>query len=349
MFTVTDPWCVSTPPASKARIVMVRLEPDGMVTGPEATRSTTGMLNTSGVGMSAPVTSTTTVITAVAERSAWTRRLASTGRRPDPVGSEQAPIATIKASPIRRGNAAVTDLGPTRPTLRGNGDGRRPGGALEGPDDRRSAGTHRSHKSGAVDPGDCGVIGPPTHGPRRWVPVPIRDRGRQLQRSPDRQRVGRRRNGDAVPSQRDRDGHVVGQRRQDRRDRLVASRSDIERDRSGVRLDSAGIEGAYRDGPMGACRQRDGARGNAIGDGKIEYQRGRNIGRGDIHDHGRDRRAGDIGPDDERALTAAGADRSLTTAGRERQQPGEGDRYEADLLARHRVASRAPDDQKGEG
>ena len=39
-----------------------------MVTGPEATRSTIGMLNTSGVGMSAPVTSTTTVITAVAGR-----------------------------------------------------------------------------------------------------------------------------------------------------------------------------------------------------------------------------------------------------------------------------------------
>src|SRR5438128_8493790 len=157
MFAVTDPWCVSTPPASKARIVMVRLEPDGMVTGPEATRSTTGMLNTSGVGMSAPVTSTTTVITAVAERSAWTRRLASTGRRPDPVGSEQAPIATIKASPIRRGNAAVTDLGPTRATLRGNGDGRRPGGALEVPDDRRPAGTHGRHKPGAVDTGACGV------------------------------------------------------------------------------------------------------------------------------------------------------------------------------------------------
>src|ERR1051325_3891520 len=206
MFTVMDPWCVSTPPESKARIVMVRLEPDGMVTGPEATRSTIGMLNTSGVGMSAAVTSTTTVIAAVAERSARTRRLASTGRRPDPVGSEQAPIATIKASPIRRSNAAVTDLGPSCPTLWGNGDERRPGSALEGADDARGAGAHGRHEPRAVDPGDGRVVRRPTPRPCRWVPVPIGDRGRQLHRSPDRQRVGRRGNGDAVPSQRDRDG-----------------------------------------------------------------------------------------------------------------------------------------------
>src|SRR2546428_4156802 len=58
---VTEPLCVSTPPASYARMAMVRLEPDGMVMVPDARPPAMGMLNVSAVGMSAPVTSATKV------------------------------------------------------------------------------------------------------------------------------------------------------------------------------------------------------------------------------------------------------------------------------------------------
>ena len=68
--SVTDPACVSIPPASKARIVMVRWEPAGNVMAPAATPSVTGRLNTSGVGISGAATFTTTVATAVPETSA---------------------------------------------------------------------------------------------------------------------------------------------------------------------------------------------------------------------------------------------------------------------------------------
>ena len=74
--TVAVPLWVSTAPASYARIVIVRLEPAGMVMVPLATPLATTMLNTSGVVMSDAVTSTTTVATAVPATFAVTARWA---------------------------------------------------------------------------------------------------------------------------------------------------------------------------------------------------------------------------------------------------------------------------------
>src|SRR6266516_1062769 len=72
MVTVTDPLCVSTPPASKARSVIVRFEPAGTVMLPAALPLTMGMLNTSIAGMYGAVTSATMVATIVPERLALT-------------------------------------------------------------------------------------------------------------------------------------------------------------------------------------------------------------------------------------------------------------------------------------
>src|SRR6266849_4373011 len=82
MVIVIEPLWVSTPAASNARMVTVRLEPAGTVMVPRATPLTTGMLNTSAFGMSGAVTSTTTVATDVPETSARMLRVAS-----PPVGS----------------------------------------------------------------------------------------------------------------------------------------------------------------------------------------------------------------------------------------------------------------------
>ena len=74
--TVAAPLWVSTPPASNARIVILRAVPAGIVMVPLATPSATTMLNTSGVEMSGAVTSTTTVATAVPTTFAVTARWA---------------------------------------------------------------------------------------------------------------------------------------------------------------------------------------------------------------------------------------------------------------------------------
>ena len=76
MLTVTDPRCVSTPPASKACIVILRPEPAGSVIVPEATPLAMGILNTSNEVMSGAVTSTTRLATAAADTSALTTRVA---------------------------------------------------------------------------------------------------------------------------------------------------------------------------------------------------------------------------------------------------------------------------------
>src|SRR2546422_1396732 len=65
------------PPASKARMTIVRSEPAGMVSVPEATPAATGTLKTTVVGRSGAEMSTTTVATDVPETSALMRRVAS--------------------------------------------------------------------------------------------------------------------------------------------------------------------------------------------------------------------------------------------------------------------------------
>src|SRR5258705_4575743 len=84
---VTDPVCVSTPPASYAWRVMVRLEPARTLMGPAATPLTVGMLNTNGVGMSDAVTSTTTTATVVPVSSALMNSCAWTSPPSTPAGS----------------------------------------------------------------------------------------------------------------------------------------------------------------------------------------------------------------------------------------------------------------------
>src|SRR2546425_13157777 len=113
MATVTAPLCVSTPPASYARMVMVRSEPAGSVMMPSATRSVTEILKTSLAAMSGAVTSTTTVATVVPERSALTSRVVSAGRDRDPVGS----LGKQEPSANRDAIAAATRTG----TLPGTG------------------------------------------------------------------------------------------------------------------------------------------------------------------------------------------------------------------------------------
>src|SRR2546427_9953653 len=58
-------------------MTIVRSEPAGMVSAPEATPAATGTLNTTVVGRSGAETSTTTVATDVPETSALMKRVAS--------------------------------------------------------------------------------------------------------------------------------------------------------------------------------------------------------------------------------------------------------------------------------
>src|SRR5436309_1482566 len=102
MLTVVEPLWVRTPPASYACIVMVRLDPVGTVIVPEATWLVTGMLNTSGTVRSGAATSSTTVATAVEERSARTRSAAVSGWR-DPVGA----VATHEPNATRVASATA--------------------------------------------------------------------------------------------------------------------------------------------------------------------------------------------------------------------------------------------------
>jgi hypothetical protein len=92
------------PPASKARILMVRFEPAGSAMVPDATPLTTGMLNTNGVSMSDAVTSTTTVTAAVADTLAVTTRVAR------PPGGPVPSLAEHEASTIRDVRAAAMEL-----------------------------------------------------------------------------------------------------------------------------------------------------------------------------------------------------------------------------------------------
>src|SRR2546425_3130708 len=141
MFTVADPVCVRTPPASKARIVKVRAEPAGSVTVPKATPPTTGMLNTSGGTMSAAVTSTTTVATDVPDTSARTSNMVSTGPGRAPVGSRG------RHEPSARTEASVAAIRTRSTALRRDAHRRGPSNPLERGRDRRVARTPRRHRS----------------------------------------------------------------------------------------------------------------------------------------------------------------------------------------------------------
>ena len=115
MSIVTAPLWVAIPPASNARRVMVRLEPEETVMAPVAWCCVTGMLKTRDGVMSAAATSTTTVATAVPDRSARTSSVASaTTRGRVPVGSvarhETATNAANDVAAIRR---AVCGTRPT--------------------------------------------------------------------------------------------------------------------------------------------------------------------------------------------------------------------------------------------
>src|SRR5438093_4921346 len=178
MSSVTDPLYVSTPPASKARMVTVRVAPAGTLMVPDATRPTTGMLNTSLVGMSGAATSTTTIAAAVADRSGRTNKLASTPA--EPVGSpgRHAPSATPVTS------AVATRMRRVRRTaLRGYTDRRGPRRSMERGGYRRGPHTRRRHDSSIIDRGDPRVIGGPGDGAGHGVPVRVFDRGRQVDRS----------------------------------------------------------------------------------------------------------------------------------------------------------------------
>src|SRR6266849_9910191 len=94
MVIVIEPLWVSTPAASNARMLTVRFEPAGTVTVPRATPLTTGMLNTSAVGMSGAVTSTTTVATDVLETSARMLSVASPPVGPIPFGLQETHATT---------------------------------------------------------------------------------------------------------------------------------------------------------------------------------------------------------------------------------------------------------------
>ena len=85
MATITDLRCVSTPPASKACIVIVRPEPAGRVIVPDATPLAMEMLNTRSVVMSGAVTSSTRLAVAAADNG-WT--IFRGGRHPIAGGAE---------------------------------------------------------------------------------------------------------------------------------------------------------------------------------------------------------------------------------------------------------------------
>src|SRR5438093_11061404 len=127
MLIVADARCVSTPPASEARIVIVRPEPARSAMVPDATWLTIGILNNCD-GMSGAVTSTTTVATAVPVRSAVTMSFDSAGG-PTAPSCEQ---ATTAARAKERTRNRVWDMVPyggkfrTRrapPVLQGEGRG----------------------------------------------------------------------------------------------------------------------------------------------------------------------------------------------------------------------------------
>src|SRR2546425_4327732 len=174
MFTVADPVCVRTPPASKARIVKVRAEPAGSVTVPKATPPTTGMLNTSGGTMSAAVTSTTTVATDVPDTSARTSNMVSTGPGRAPVGSRG------RHEPSARTEASVAAIRTRSTALRRDAHRRGPSNPLERGRDRRVARTPRRHQTGRVYGSDAGVMCGPADTTGRGIPVPVLDRGGQL-------------------------------------------------------------------------------------------------------------------------------------------------------------------------
>src|SRR2546422_11768304 len=221
MATVTAPLCVSTPPASYARMVMVRSEPAGSVMMPSATRSVTEILKTILAAMSGAVTSTTTVATVVPERSALTSRVVSAGRDRDPVGSlgKQEPSANRDA--IAAATRTGTVPGTRKPPLRRNTNRRGPSNSSESGRYRRVARPHRRHQSGSVHDSDTGVVGGPTDGPARRIPIPVRDRGRQLHGCLVRERVERRCHCDRKGSQRHGDRQIPREGRQRQRDRGI--------------------------------------------------------------------------------------------------------------------------------
>src|SRR6267143_1826756 len=105
---------------------MVRLEPATTLMVPAATALAVGMLNTSGVGMSGAVTSTTTVAISVPERFALTRSRASTARLSPPVGSGGRQALSAR----RDATAAVIRRRMQGPQLRRDGDGGGTGNSL---------------------------------------------------------------------------------------------------------------------------------------------------------------------------------------------------------------------------
>src|SRR5213593_575376 len=148
---------------------MVRPEPARRVMVPDATLLAIGILNTTGVGMSGAVTSTTTVATAVPERSACTISVVWAGG--EPVGS--CPTHEPRASMRTRATAPLPARAPV--ALGADGNRRGPSGASSGGGYRGNAGTHPGHQSGSVYGGNAGVISRPRDGRGRRIPVPVLD------------------------------------------------------------------------------------------------------------------------------------------------------------------------------
>src|SRR2546430_15885497 len=115
-FTVAVPSCVSAGGvlASKARTVMTRLVPTGIVIAPLATPLLIPRLKTSGVGMPGPVTSTTTIAAVVADTSAVTINVACPSGGGVTLPAPQAAMTNKDVRAARVGLLVLRTMGPPR-------------------------------------------------------------------------------------------------------------------------------------------------------------------------------------------------------------------------------------------
>ena len=132
--------------------------------------------------------------------------------------------------------------------------------------------------------------------------VGIENARRQGDRVAEGHRGGGRRDGHGEASHRYTDRGVAGERHEHQRDRHLGAGVNIDRHRSAVRFDGAGIVGAHHDGPVGAGPQYDCPGREAVDDRDIERHRRGKVGRGHFHDDARDCRAGEIRPHEQGGL-----------------------------------------------
>src|SRR5437762_852209 len=149
-------------------MAMVRLEPAGRAIVPDATPLATGILKIKAVGMSGAVTSATKVATAVPDRSALSKSLAS-ARRPLSVGSltqDASPSVDTRPSPSQSRLVPITRRGlsglRSRSWLRGDDDSRGPSRPVERRRNLRGAYARPGDEARSIHGDGAGGLGGPS-------------------------------------------------------------------------------------------------------------------------------------------------------------------------------------------